>query len=149
MNTKGYIIRAQKNKALGRIGENVTKKLLLERGFTFVSANYRQKCGEIDLIMAKNGKTCFFEVKTVSRESFLDISRETALAQAGGGAGPSHRAEDNLTPSKLKKIARTIKMWMVEQNCDENMDWNFNVALVYAAELDKRFYVKFLWDVVL
>ena len=149
---RAFAIRDSKRKALGRLGENVTKKLLIEKGFRFIEATYRKKCGELDLVMEKDGKTCFFEVKTVSREMFLDqqayISRETSAEKQTEGE-QSIRPEENMTHRKLARITRTINMWLMEHNCDENTDWSFHVALVYCSQRHKKFYVKMLWNVIL
>jgi len=134
--------------AMGKIGEDVTKKHLLIKNFGFIEQNYRKKCGEIDLIMKYKNKIMFFEVKTVSREifklPFTDISRET-----GNGCGDQYRAEDNVHPSKLKKISKTIKLWMEENGVLESIDWAFNVAVVYFSRNQKKFYIKYIWDVIL
>ena len=116
---------------LGKAGENAVCKLLVSRGFTLIEANYRRKCGEIDLIMAKGEIVSFFEVKTVS------ISRET------------YRPEENIHETKLRKIGKTIQIWLAHHGLDESKDWNFNVACVYFSRRRQRFFVKFLWDIVL
>lgn len=123
---------------LGRMGESAVKNLLISKGFMLIEANYREKCGELDLIMAKNDIVSFFEVKTVSRERFTaQISRET------------YRPEENVHSFKLRKIGKTIRYWLACHALDESKDWNFNVACVYFSQREGKFYVKFLWDIVL
>ena len=50
----------------GALGEQLAKTFLLERGYTFVQANYSTRFGEIDLIMIKDDELIFVEVKTRS-----------------------------------------------------------------------------------
>lgn len=141
---------------LGFLGEKVTKQHLIYRGLEHVSSNYRKKYGEIDLIMKgvsreklakrqeEQEKLFFFEVKTVSRESF---TKETAnnYEQKEG----IYRPEDNIDSRKLKKMTRVIRMWMEEQGVDETANWSFNVALVYWSRQEQKFYIKIIWDLVL
>lgn len=123
---------------LGKAGESAALKVLISRGFTLIEANYRKKCGEIDLIMTKDEIISFFEVKTVSRESRPPvISRET------------YRPEDNVHQGKLRKIKKTVRLWLAQHCLEEMEEWNFNVACVYFVRREGKFLVKFLWDIVL
>lgn len=130
---------------LGKMGESAVEKLLISKGFTLIEANYRQKCGEIDLIMAKNEIVSFFEVKTVSRERFVPprldnssfISRET------------YRPEENVHSAKLRRIGKTVRVWLARHGLDDSKEWNFNVACVYFSRTEQKFRVHFLWDIVL
>lgn len=49
---------------IGTIGEQIARKYLEERGYTFVRANYSMPYGEIDLIMRMGEEVVFVEVKT-------------------------------------------------------------------------------------
>ena len=52
------------NKETGRLGENIAKCYLLEKGCSILETNYSTRYGEIDII-AKDGKlVIFIEVKT-------------------------------------------------------------------------------------
>jgi putative endonuclease len=48
----------------GRLGEQIAREFLQQRGYAFVMANYRNRGGEIDLIMRKARTVFFVEVKT-------------------------------------------------------------------------------------
>lgn len=151
LHVKRSIVSTNKNTTkLGSIGENVTKKHLLSKNFGFIEANYRKKCGEIDLIMKYKGKIMFFEVKTVSREMALarnrGFSHETS--ELSGEVG-EYRPEDNVHPLKLNKISKTIRVWMEENRVPESADWSFNVAIVYFSGRQKKCYIKFIWDVII
>jgi len=52
------------NKALGNYGEALAREYLQAKGYRVLEKNFRNKLGEIDLIV-QDGKTiCFVEVKT-------------------------------------------------------------------------------------
>src|SRR5580704_1967656 len=52
------------NKILGSYGESLARKYLQAQGYRILEENFRNKLGEIDLIV-QDGKTiCFVEVKT-------------------------------------------------------------------------------------
>ena len=97
-----------KNKAnVGQIGEDIACQFLERKGFKILGRNYRKPWGEIDIIAEKGGTVRFVEVKTVSRESMMDGSREM-----------DYRPEEMATPDKLKKVARTAVLYM-ESKKDE------------------------------
>lgn len=52
------------NKETGRLGENIARSYLIEKGYSIIETNYSTRCGEIDII-ARDGKLIvFIEVKT-------------------------------------------------------------------------------------
>lgn len=53
----------QFNRKLGKLGEEMAAKYLLENGFQIIEANYSTKFGEIDLIAVKDDILRFVEVK--------------------------------------------------------------------------------------
>ena len=53
----------EENYHKGKYGENVAKKYLIKKGFVFIDANYKNKIGEIDLIMSDDDWLVFVEVK--------------------------------------------------------------------------------------
>jgi len=56
--------------ALGKQGEDMAADHLLEKGFTIIVRNYRQKTGEIDIIARDNECLVFIEVKTRKSSRF-------------------------------------------------------------------------------
>lgn len=52
------------NKDTGRIGEQITEKVLKNKGYSIIKRNFSTRFGEIDLICSKAGITVFVEVKT-------------------------------------------------------------------------------------
>lgn len=55
------------NKAVtGKLGELAAGRYLRENGYEIITANYRCRLGEIDIIAKQNKYICFVEVKTRS-----------------------------------------------------------------------------------
>ena len=54
----------------GNLGENMAKKYLEEKGYSVVEQNYKNKWGEIDLIVKDKKELVFVEVKTRIGEQF-------------------------------------------------------------------------------
>lgn len=50
-------------KQLGDAGEAAARRYLEDRGYQFVGANWRCKCGEVDLIMKDGSVLVFVEVR--------------------------------------------------------------------------------------
>lgn len=90
-----------RRKAVGNIGENIACQFLERKGFTVLERNYRKPWGEIDIIAEKANTIRFIEVKAVSRESSLDVSREM-----------DYRPEEMVTVNKLRKLAKTAALYM-------------------------------------
>ena len=89
-------------KDVGRMGEDVAAQFLKKKGFLILERNYRKPWGEIDIIAEKGSVVRFVEVKTLSRETLPDISREMS----------DYRPEEQVHQAKLRKISRTAEMYM-------------------------------------
>ncbi|HEY4496639.1 MAG TPA: YraN family protein [Candidatus Paceibacterota bacterium] len=93
-----------KRSETGALGEDLATKNLLKKGYKIIERNYREKWGEIDIICINpENVLVFVEVKTVNKGIFTP--------------------EDQMTKSKLNKVARTAeiysKMFYVKHRCDE------------------------------
>jgi putative endonuclease len=64
----------------GKLGERAAKKLLQKQGMKFLTANFRSKRGEVDLIFRDTDCLVFVEVKTRSSEDWV---RPAAFVDAG------------------------------------------------------------------
>ncbi len=53
----------EENYAKGRLGEDLAKVYLKNKGYEFIEANFENKIGEIDLIMSDGDWLVFVEVK--------------------------------------------------------------------------------------
>ena len=56
--------------SIGKEGEEIARKYLEKRGYKIVTANYRTRHGEIDLIARDGATLVFIEVKTRTQERF-------------------------------------------------------------------------------
>jgi putative endonuclease len=61
---------SEKRGILGRTGEDLAAAFLQRAGYTILIRNYRQKCGEIDIIAEEKGTLVFVEVKTRNNMSY-------------------------------------------------------------------------------
>lgn len=57
-------------KKIGDRGERVAREYLQKKGYKFLNANYRNRYGELDLVMKDKDVVVFVEVKTKSGDSF-------------------------------------------------------------------------------
>ena len=55
---------------LGVVVEQKVKRYLIQQGLHFITANFRAKCGEIDLIMRDGACWVFVEVKYRTTQSY-------------------------------------------------------------------------------
>ena len=62
---------------VGDMGESLAADWLKRQGFKILDRNYLTKFGEIDIVGKKDGKIVFFEVKTVTQETKIIMSRKT------------------------------------------------------------------------
>jgi putative endonuclease len=97
--------RTEKRK-LGDIGENCACEFLRRRGYEILERNHLRKWGEIDIIARKDGVTHFVEVKSVTHET-------------------SYRPEENLHPGKLKRLHRTIEIYLL--HAKQVGDWQLDL----------------------
>jgi putative endonuclease len=104
----------------GSIGESVACRFLASKGYEILERNYQKPWGEIDIIAIKAGVLRFVEVKSVSRESSVDISREMN----------DYRPEEMVHRKKLGSIAKTAAFY-VEGTQWEQMDYQIDVVAVY------------------
>ena len=64
------IIPQQTNLATGKLGEEIAKKYLENKGYKIVERNYKTKYAEIDLVAKRKNELVFVEVRTKVGENF-------------------------------------------------------------------------------
>lgn len=89
------------NILIGKIGEQIAQKLLINKGITIVERNFRTKCGEIDIIGEKNNKLYFVEVKT----------------RIGDAKGKPYEAVNYRKIMHIKKAAQLYVLKNNKKNC--------------------------------
>ena len=115
---------------LGDTGEGVACRYLEGRGYKILERNYLRPWGEIDIIAEKGQKISFVEVKSVSRET-------------------AYRPEENVHPSKLKRLHRAIQTFLLDHKVPEDRPWQIDVACVYLDFSTRRARVEMIENVIL
>jgi putative endonuclease len=118
-------------KDLGRLGENLAEKFLQSKGYDIVTKNFRYKQGEeIDIIALKGELVVFVEVKAIwdSQEEKLD--------------DPIY----NVTPSKVNKIHRAGRLFLIVQEW-EDRDYAIEVVSMVIDRYSKKARVRHYTDI--
>lgn len=88
------------NIEIGKIGEDLANKYLINKGYLILSRNYKKRFDEIDIIARyRDGTMVFCEVKTLNKKGNFD---------------PQFLPEDNLSFKKLKKMIRAASIFMAK-----------------------------------
>ncbi|MFD1551507.1 endonuclease [Putridiphycobacter roseus] len=94
---------------IGKKGEEIAKKYLLDKGYKVLACNYRFKHLEIDIICEKDCHLIIVEVKT-RQSSYL--------------AGP----EDTVSKTKQKGIIKCANAYIIEHEID--METRFDIIAI-------------------
>ncbi len=127
---------------IGDIGEDLACKFLKKEGFKIVERNYWKKWGEIDIV-AKNKKTKnlhFVEVKTVSCDG---------LREGIPDKMENYRVNDNVHPWKLKRLSRVFRTYLVDKGTLDQIEWQFDIIVVFLDLKDRISRVKYLKDIII
>lgn len=131
--------KKQQNKVIGAYGEDIAAKYLERKGFRIVGRNYLKKWGEIDVIVQKDSKIHFVEVKTVSYGTKEELKRAVSYG--------TWRPEENVHQYKVKKLSRAIESWLAEKNWQG--DWQIDVVGVRIVPRETYATVKYIDNVIL
>lgn len=105
----------------GKEGENLAEKFITKLGYKIITKNFRRPWGEIDIIAkSKEGKTVFFEVKTMRQKSI------------GNESGNNFNPEDNLSPSKLRKLEKACGYFSnhYKHLTDGSLGWQIDLLAI-------------------
>lgn len=69
------------NKRIGKDGENLAKKFLVEKGYQILAVNWRHQRFEVDIICTYQQDIVFVEVKTRSSDFFGDPEQSVSDSQ--------------------------------------------------------------------
>ena len=98
----------------GKLGEDLACAYLVDKGFTILFRNVRQKWGELDIVArGKNGILAIVEVKAMKDNS-------------------PFAPEENLTKAKFKKLARTASLFVGShpELIKEKKGWRIDLAAI-------------------
>jgi len=125
---------------VGALGEEIATLYLEGRGYKTITRNYRQKWGEIDIIMKKKDKIHFVEVKSVSaRVGNGERGREKDKYNPAG----------NVHPFKIKRIYRAIESFLgaSRNRGEKELDWQIDLVSVYLDKENKKAKVELLENI--
>ncbi len=60
----------QKNYEVGKLGEKLAENFLVKNGYRLITRNFHTRFGEVDLVVERNKKLIFVEVKLKIGEEF-------------------------------------------------------------------------------
>jgi len=116
---------------IGEIGEEIGCKYLINKGFTIIERNFTRKAGEIDIVARKGNEIDFFEVKTVSYETYGNhVSHET------------FRPEENMTFAKMRKLSRITQIFFASRPEFRDMDFFWNVLAIELDQTTRKAHVR-------
>lgn len=123
---------------LGEMGENIASNFLINKGFKLIERNHNRKWGEIDIILHKDNRLHFVEVKTVKRQSvngFFEQPMTNTLSKSKNEIRP----EENMHIHKVKRLKRVIETYLLENKhkWGSEVVWQFDLVCVYA-DPDKK-----------
>lgn len=121
----------------GILGEKIAKMFLVKRGFCRFEANFRQKCGEIDIVAheTSTGTLWFFEVKTLSVRNFV------VQGEAKGGC---FRPEEQVDRRKLSRLYKTIAIYLAQKKVSQETPWRLGVISVLLNRRDRLARVSYI-----
>lgn len=98
------------SRSKGTAAEEIACSYLRDNGFDIIDRNVHSRFGEIDIIALQEGVLHFVEVKSAERYD---------------------AAVQNLTPTKIERILKTIQSYMQQHQLD--LDYSVD-AIIVAAE---------------
>lgn len=120
----------QKKTMLFKTGEKIAQVYLESKGYQVLSQNYRQRTGEIDIIVRNATHLVFVEVKTRSYHS---------ISSALG----------NVSYPKQKKISKTAQLYINSNPELSNLQTRFDIILIFRNAKDNDYSVKHFIDAYL
>jgi len=121
---------SSKNQVTGRVGEDLACRFLEQKGFTIIERNYTKPYGEIDVVVIKDKKIHFIEVKTIA----LEVGRDVWV-----------RPAENMTSTKLEKCERVALQYVLERGVKG--EWFYDAVFVTLDPLSRKAHVEFLSNV--
>jgi putative endonuclease len=121
---KQFTSRTQR---IGEKGEDICTLWLKNNGYSIVERNFSTSRGEIDIIVSKDNKLHFIEVKSVSCENNDAVSHETNHYFNNNRYNPMQ----NITRDKIVKLQKTMHSYIHTYgvSCETQLD-------VYAVYID-------------
>lgn len=118
---------------IGRLGEDLVCRYLVNHGHIIVEKNAGYKAGEIDIVSKKDGVYHFTEVKS---KTVPDFSQESLTR---------FRPEEKVNEHKQRQIRNAVEIYLSAHKVGE---FQINVASVFINTEDKQVKVEMLENVI-
>ena len=124
---------------IGKLGEDLAVKWLVDKGYQMVTRNYRKPFGEIDIVARETkGRIHFIEVKSVSYETrdLLEyaVSHET------------WRPEEMVHREKQRRFKNIIQTWLSES--PNIIDFQIDIITVRLVPREKYARISIIENVI-
>lgn len=96
------------NKNFGAKGEDIAVNYLLDRGYDLIEKNFRSKFGEIDIVVKKDRKIYFVEVKTRSNVNHGE-------------------PYESITPKKIRQLKKASIYYLL---CNDYRNYKQSIAIM-------------------
>lgn len=136
---KNFTSKTQK---IGELGESVSCRYLKKHGFNIIERNYTRKWGEIDIIAIKDNVLYFIEVKSQEVESSFFENKNEPID------GENFRPEENMHLKKIQRLRRVVETYFISQKIG-NVDWRFDLLVVYIDIKNRKARVKVVENIIL
>ena len=123
-----YVWNMPVNK-VGKLGEDIATRFLVEKGFTIIERNKNLGFAEIDIICEKEGTVHFVEVKSNS----INFTEVRDILE-------NYKPEERVDRRKIEKIAKAAEVYMHGRVGE----WQIDVAGVLLDQGLKKAKVSFL-----
>lgn len=102
--------RPNKRQQVGRQGEEIAARYLVDRGYSILQRNWRCPVGELDLVTEDDNTLVFVEVRTRQGRRF-------------------GRAEESLTPAKQARLVELAQTYLQETGAVPSA-WRIDVIAI-------------------
>lgn len=127
---------------IGLLGEDIACRYLKKHGFGVLERNYTRKWGEIDIIAVKNNVLYFVEVKSTKVPSSFFEENEKFFTEK------NIHPEENMHAWKMMRLRRVVETYLISQRIG-NIDWQFDLLLVYIDMNNRKARVRVVENIIL
>ena len=127
---------------IGLLGEDIACRYLEKHGFGVLERNYTRKWGEIDIIAVKNNVLYFVEVKSTKVPSSFFKENEKFFTEK------NIQPEENMHAWKMMRLRRVVETYLISQRIG-NIDWQFDLLLVYIDMNNRKARVRVVENIIL
>lgn len=125
------------NQTIGWWGERLVAGHLQRHGFVLLDHQYRKSWGELDLVMSKDQKIRFIEVKSTAVANAESLPTKSVSAP--------FRPELHVNAHKISTLRRMAETWSQEFAVRSNLA--IDVAVAYIAWEESAAALEFFWDI--